>query len=800
MLRWLLATVLLAGGCIALVVFLAPQLPGGGLGRSESPEKAPRAGGGRAKDDESDDRASATVVVTSANDGTIRIVEIKGARGAGPAQPLIVQDARILAVERQEVPAERDGKLICLATEITPEEESTVPKERIFWQKFGVLAVEVPRSEEQSVPLQDRLYLDGFVYADKTRKMFRPCTEKEELTPGHLQVAYVTKKLRKLEVGDQVKAGQLMALINPVLALDEMAIKVAKLEAGEADVRAAGKTKLEAVRRVDSMTNQLRVAPKSVTADDYYGAKLQVARYEEEETAKHSLVRQTQRELSQALTTLRLHEIRASIDGVVKFTYKNKGDAVKSLEAVVQIQSPSLLRVEGLVEVQDAKHIKRRLDLLAESSRELIPAQRELILIQRELEGAKRAANQGRISEALRKQAIAEGKVAAAKKKMDRANAGLVVTVEASRPEPPLAVLRGHLLDVTCVAVSKGPQPWIVSGSEDQRVTLWRKSKAGDGWTEQFRLYHPSVVRAVACTAPKAASNKVLTGMADGRGTLFDLDDLKAESVSLDGRHSGAITCVAFGPDGKTCATGGEDRAICLWDVATGKRLHRIVSAHKQAVSSLQFASEKELVSAGRDRRMQVWNVGGEKPERAQELERRSGDVAVLGVSHDGKRVLFDEGRELRVLSLDGQRIEGSLQNGPGAVNFSTLALFAPDDATILTNGAAPGRLQLWRAPSARARASELRNFVWSSGQVTCGAFSPDGKFAVTGTTDHHVLVWEMPKAGEAEEPLKAQLHYVEEFLDSSLKKVPVRAQLNNPGWVIPGGTATMVIAPLAAR
>src|SRR5262249_13085884 len=147
-------------------------------------------------------------------------------------------------------------------------------------------------------------------------------------------------------------------------------------------------------------------------------------RYEQEELSKGAQVKVTQRDISAAWTTLKMHEIRASIGGVVKVMYKNRGDAVKSLEAVLQIQDPGVLRVEGLVDVQDAVPLPQRL------------AQARRLAEQAKGEPLKAAA--------LRAQA----------RKL------LEVQVEASRPEPPLAVLKGHLHEVTSVAVGtwRGPK------------------------------------------------------------------------------------------------------------------------------------------------------------------------------------------------------------------------------------------------------------------------------------------------------------------------------------------------------
>ena len=54
-----------------------------------------------------------------------------------------------------------------------------------------------------------------------------------------------------------------------------------------------------------------------------------------------------------------------------------------------------------------------------------------------------------------------------------------------------------------------------------------------------------------------------------------------------------------------------------------------------------------------------------------------------------------------------------------------------------------------------------------------------------------------MPEKAEAEKPIDARLSYVEEFLDTSLRQLTVRATLDNPGWIIPGSGATILVPPV---
>ena len=386
----------------------------------------------------------------------------------------------------------------------------------------------------------------------------------------------------------------------------------------------------------------------------------------------------------------------------------------------------------------------------------------------------------------------------------------MTVTVEPTTATPPKRELSGHLQAVTCVAVSKahpaaqGEEPWytIVSGAEDRMVIGWDSRNGQQLW----RLQHRSVIKSVACTGEGAEHNLALIGAADGSAQIIDLEATAEpqKPLELEKRHQGAVLCAAFSADGKTCATSGDDRTIYLWDSSNGKLLKDgvIRSAHRAAVTSLQFTPDNLLVSAGRDGELNVWSVKPGEPTRAVEsFDRRGGEVLQLGVSPDGKQVLYDQGKELLLLSLAKRRAEGVLQNYGVSGNFTNFALFAPNGKTILTASAAEGRLQLWRTPTTDGRAGELRQFIWSTGLDTCAAFAPNSKFAVTGTQDHKVLMWTMPSEEEINDKVEGTVSWVDESLNSGSTRqvriwVDVNVDPNKPRRLIPGSIATIVVPP----
>ena len=155
--------------------------------------------------------------------------------------------------------------------------------------------------------------------------------------------------------------------------------------------------------------------------------------------------------------------------------------------------------------------------------------------------------------------------------------------------------------------------------------------------------------------------------------------------------HNSLVNSVSFSPDGKTLASGSEDKTIKLWDVQTGKEITTL-QGHDYWVTSVSFSPDgKTLASGSIDGTIKLWDVQTQK-----EITTLTGhDESVWSVS------------------------------------------FSPDGKT-LASGSWDATIKLWDVQTQK----EITALQGHDDLIHSVSFSPDGKTLASGSRDNTIKLW----------------------------------------------------------
>ena len=284
-------------------------------------------------------------------------------------------------------------------------------------------------------------------------------------------------------------------------------------------------------------------------------------------------------------------------------------------------------------------------------------------------------------------------------------------------------------------------------------ANFWKSLKAILGWDDE----HPQEqkLRALAFSPDRKI---IASGGEDETVQLWNIE--KRSKYATFREHKEWITAIAFSADGETVASGDAGKVIKLWDV--GARRKRVtLMKHTSSINALTFAPEGTplyggcLASGSADGTIRFWN-----PETGQELVTFTAGhtewVKAVAFTEDGTTLAsaafngtvevwnLKTGQELITFTEAESDLTGAVAFSHDATRFASIGgngtiAFNPFAFGYSARGPNLGNIQLWEITT-----GEEVSGPWQDTQGNAFTFSLDNKTLVVGAGRQGIRAWDI--------------------------------------------------------
>jgi WD40 repeat protein len=197
-----------------------------------------------------------------------------------------------------------------------------------------------------------------------------------------------------------------------------------------------------------------------------------------------------------------------------------------------------------------------------------------------------------------------------------------------------------------------------------------------------------------------------------------------------------SIYTLAVSADGKSVATSSGGKTIQINELAKGKEVLKIVSAHGRMVNCVSFSPDgSKLASIGSPEGVKIWNTAtGDSlvtisPPAGYDIWYR------LAFSPDGTK-LASVGSGYRISNVKTGR---DIVSAPSKDTVFRTVTFSPDGKWIATGGN-DNEVSIVDAENGKV----IMTLRGHKNDVNAVAFSRDGKYLASGSSDRTVRIWDL--------------------------------------------------------
>lgn len=229
--------------------------------------------------------------------------------------------------------------------------------------------------------------------------------------------------------------------------------------------------------------------------------------------------------------------------------------------------------------------------------------------------------------------------------------------------------------------------------------------------------------------------------------------------------HSSCIEAITYSLDGKILATGGCDKTIKIWDVATGQNL-RTLTGHSSKINNIIFSPDSKILASRSISTIKLWDVNSGKELKSlpnPKMEVKIGttttfiDASIsnnLSFTSDGKMLtsgdyLWDiESGQVTKLNPRTESVDSLMFSEDGKMFATSYGYFPDERDTSIRNY----EIKLWDTTTKTV----LKILKGHTHIITSLKFSPDEKLLASGSVDQTIKLWDVA-SGKLIETLRTE-------------------------------------------
>ena len=245
-------------------------------------------------------------------------------------------------------------------------------------------------------------------------------------------------------------------------------------------------------------------------------------------------------------------------------------------------------------------------------------------------------------------------------------------------------------------------------------------------------------------------TTRLLIGSNDGTlhlwQILVDGEISASESLFLNA-HGGAVSAIAFSPDGNRIVSAGpvafsplavnRDWAAIVWDLPTVAQ-QALLTGHQALVRALVYHPDgNEIVTGADDGTLRFWDANSGAATSSMNM---GAPITALGFSADGAMLAVGVARTSDNLIILDTSLRAQSASYPLPTNSVSAVDFSPD-GSMLVVGAAEGVFTVW--DTAARQLLLTRETESGVGDVS---FSPDGTIIAASTEKNKLAFYGVPR------------------------------------------------------